>query len=102
MLNPTVRLQINRILSYLKVVYRLATERGLCVAVSHTIYRARGVAEFDDVARQLAANDKARAIVMFVQVNVRCRNCVTYLGSMLNDFCYRKSSYLPILLHHSR
>ena len=52
-----------------KFVYRLATERGLCVAVSHTIYRARGIVEFDDVARLLAANEKARAVVMFVQVN---------------------------------
>ncbi|KAK2193633.1 hypothetical protein NP493_11g14008 [Ridgeia piscesae] len=53
-----------------KFVYRLAAERGICVALSHTIYRARGTAEFDDVARLLAANDKARAVVMFVQVNV--------------------------------
>ena len=53
-----------------KAVYRLARERGLCVAMTHSIYRARGVAEFDDVARLLTANDKARAVVMFVQVNV--------------------------------
>ena len=53
-----------------KAVYRLAIERGLCVAMTHSIYRARGVTEFDDVARLLAANGKARAVVMFVQVNV--------------------------------
>ena len=54
-----------------KIVHRMATERGICVAMRRMIYRARRSTDFDEVARQLVANDKARAVVMFVEVKTQ-------------------------------